>query len=123
MKFEVKLYSFFFGKYVGSDEFDNRYYIAKKNSYNGKKKRWVIYNGICEATKVPPAWHLWLHYTSDIVPQTKYSWQKPHLPNLTGTKNAYLPKGHLLRDGVRQKSTSDYEAFDPDKICSLKENI
>ena len=36
-----------FGKFIGEDEFGNKYYENKK------KKRWIIYNGEIEATKIP----------------------------------------------------------------------
>jgi len=81
---------------VGSDEFGNKYYLGKNTSYLGKRKRFVIYNGIDESSKVPPLWHAWLHYISDDTPSSqdekqKHDWQKPYLPNLTGTKYAYNP--------------------------------
>ena len=52
-----------------------------------KRKRWVIYNGIVEASKVPAEWHAWLHYTAEAPLSTanEFEWQKEHLPNLTGT--------------------------------------
>ena len=30
-----------------------------------RRKRWVIYNGVVEASRVPADWHGWLHYTND----------------------------------------------------------
>jgi NADH:ubiquinone oxidoreductase subunit len=81
---------------TGTDEFGNEYFEHK----NGK--RFVIYNGIAEASKVPAEWHGWLHYSSDISPSQirthKFSWQKIHLPNLTGTKNAYLPQNSSVKN-------------------------
>ena len=40
------LYTLFFGKLVGKDSFGNKYYISKKG------KRWVIYNGEINASKI-----------------------------------------------------------------------
>lgn len=76
----------FFAKKVGEDEFNNQYY-QKEN------RRYVLYKGIAEPSKVPTHWSSWLHYISDEIPTTpkKYSWQKTHTPNLTGTKFAYNP--------------------------------
>ena len=40
-------------------------------------KRWVIFNGKIEATKVPPHWHAWLHKTIEDPPLNyshKYFW-------------------------------------------------
>ena len=53
------------GRLVGQDEYGNRYYEAKdaRDSYDGRRRRWVIYNGYAEASKVPPDWHGWLHHT------------------------------------------------------------
>ena len=46
------------GEPVGTDDFGNRYYQNKDGS-----RRWVIYNGTVEASRVPPDWHGWLHHT------------------------------------------------------------
>lgn len=102
---------------VGEDEIGNRYYISSSSDYLGKKRRLVIYNGIAEPSKVPPMWHAWLHYLVDEVPlngkNKGYEWQKPHQPNLTGTKHAYFPKGDKLGEGKRTKVSSDYEPWKP----------
>lgn len=110
----TKLHTLFYGKYVGSDEFGNRYYESRRAS-NGKRRRWVMYNGIVEASKVSPSWHGWLHHTLD-APLTDvkcFSWQKPHQPNLTGTTGRYLPPGHISKGGVRSPATADYEPWIP----------
>ena len=43
--FGTFLYTIFFGKLVGKDEFGNKYYKNKKG------KRWVIYKGEVNASK------------------------------------------------------------------------
>ena len=78
-----------------------------------------IYAGETEASRVPPEWHGWLHHTAQDPPtaeemQHRYPWQKPHQPNLTGTPQAYRPRGSLLRGGVRAPATGDYEAWKPE---------
>ena len=76
------------GKYVGKDEFGNKYYKSKKD------ERWVIYQNDIEATKITSDWYLWMHHTIDKVPnlkENKYSWQKKHLENQTGTNNRFKP--------------------------------
>jgi NADH:ubiquinone oxidoreductase subunit len=77
----------------------------------------VIYKGSVEASKVPADWHGWLHYTEASPPPeegfAKQSWQKPHLPNLTGTVHAYRPQGHALKGGKRAAATGDYEPWTP----------
>ncbi len=112
----TRLHSLFFGKKVGEDEFGNKYYTEKKPSVGERKKRWVIYNGSVEPSKVPPLWRGWLHYNIDELPDNKqkHGWMKPHLPNLTGTKGAYFPKGHIRNNNERAKSTSDYESWSPE---------
>ena len=111
----TKLHTLFFGSYVGADEFGNRYYQARKTSHWNRKRRWVIYNGKPEASKVPPYWHGWLHYTlnAPLSEQPKYLWQKKHQPNLTGTTGRYLPPGHISKGGVRSAASADYEPWNP----------
>lgn len=81
-------------KKVGEDHFGNEYCVSYSKDYLGRKKRFVIYNGLNLSSKVPPLWHAWLHYLSDEIPdynETRFSWQKDPKPNLTGTKYAYDP--------------------------------
>lgn len=105
-------------KKYGKDRFGNKYFIAKKvDPVLKKKKRMVWYNGKAEATKVPPVWHAWLHYmTDEVATETEYNWQKDHIPNLTGTKLAYRPPGHIASGGVREKVSSDYVAWQPSNL-------
>jgi NADH:ubiquinone oxidoreductase subunit len=86
------------GNYIASDDYGNKYY--EERFYFGqpkdrKPRRWVVYNGIPEGSKVPAEWHAWLHFTSNQTPQkarqVEYAWMKPHLPNFTGTTKAYEP--------------------------------
>ena len=55
----TRLYTIFFGKFIGKDEFGNRYYQSKKG------KRWVIYYGEIDASKIPVEWYSWIHFTSN----------------------------------------------------------
>ncbi len=106
--------------FVGQDELGNKYYEAKdtRDSYDGRKRRYVVYNGYAEASKVTPDWHGWLHHTFDepptVEPLKRQSWEKDHQPNLTGTLHAWKPKGSIARGGERQKATGDYEAWKPE---------
>lgn len=113
----TRLFTWFSGSCVGRDEFGNRYYQQRSKPRHGRRKRWVLYNGIVEASKVPPSWHGWLHYTVEkpmsFEEANKHEWQKPHMPNLTGTKHAYLPSGHVLKGAERDSTVSDYEAWHP----------
>jgi NADH:ubiquinone oxidoreductase subunit len=75
----------------------------------------VLYKGLPEPSKVPPNWHGWLHYTLDApLPETpSHPWVKPPLPNLTGTKEAYLPQGHVARTGEHAATIADYQPWTP----------
>jgi NADH:ubiquinone oxidoreductase subunit len=107
------------GELVGTDEFGNRYYQSRDNvSYDGRRRRWVVYNGYAEASKVTPDWHGWLHYTfaepPTEVPLPRRRWEKDHQPNMTGTPLAWRPPGSLAAEGVRPAATGDYEAWKPE---------
>ena len=100
------IYTLFTGKFVGSDEFGNKYYS------NSKGKRWIIYKNIVEASKIPPEWHLWIHFLVNNKPSdnlNKFKWQKKHVENLTGTKKAYKPDGSLTSDS--QIDIKKYETW------------
>ena len=64
---------------------------------------------------VPSEWHAWLHYTTNapLVEQARRPWEKPHLPNVTGTAAGYRPSGHDYQGGERARATGDYEAWTP----------
>jgi NADH:ubiquinone oxidoreductase subunit len=109
------LYTKFKGQRVGEDEFGNIYYRSSKKRAGNREERWVIFVGEAEASKVPAEWHAWLHHTTNAPIETdQKNWEKPHLPNATGTENAYLPPGHDRRGGHRAPATGDYEAWAPD---------
>ncbi len=109
----TSLYTWRKGVRVGEDGEGNVYYRSKDG-----KKRWVIYNGEAEASRVPPEWHLWLHRTADTPPSEQplpvKSWEKEHKPNLSGQPGAYFPPGSLHRSGQRARATGDYEAWRPE---------
>ncbi len=115
------LYTKLFGEHVGTDQLGNRYYRRKKSNNRVatlmREKRWVIYDGDIEASKVPAEWHGWLHHTVKELPDfeniQRYEWQKDHEPNHTGTSLAYRPPGHVLSGGKRDKATGDYESRSP----------
>ena len=108
------------GIFVGQDATGNRYFEAKDNSdsYDGRKRRWVIYNGYAEASKVTPDWHGWLRHTfanpPTVEPMVRRSWEQDHIPNLTGTVHAWRPKGSIARGGERARAAGDYEAWRPE---------
>lgn len=112
------LFTWLNGKQVGEDAYGNRYYVHKKGRLrDGREMRWVLYKGMTEASKVPPDWHAWLHHAADAPldegSAPRFDWQKDHLPNLTGTRYAYRPPGHVLEGGRRDHATGDYEPWTP----------
>ncbi|WP_334129112.1 NADH:ubiquinone oxidoreductase subunit NDUFA12 [Sneathiella sp.] len=115
----TRLFTWLRGELVGEDQFGNRYYREKGKPTGpvGRERRWVIYKGKPEASKVPPAWHIWLHYTTDLLPgeqeMPQAPWIEEHVPNLTGTDLAYRPEGSILKTGKRQRGTGDYEPWRP----------
>ncbi len=99
------------GKRVGEDEAGNIYYTNADGS-----RRWVIFNGEVEGSRVSPAWHGWLHHTFDEMPGgtplEHKPWEKPHIANMTGTTAAYAPAGSLRR--AKPAPRADYEAWTPE---------
>ena len=93
---------FLFGKLVGKDDLGNKYYQTKKG------KRFIIYNGEVDASKIPNEWYSWIHFTPNKIEKKhdleKYEWQKPHQPNLTGTESAYYPNKN--KDVIQKKYKS-----------------
>lgn len=115
MSIGTRLFTWANGTLVGTDASGNRYYTERKAPAGRRVKRWVIYNGSPEASVVPAEWHAWLHYTTEqpLTAAPRQDWQKPHEANYTGTVAAYLPPGHDLRGGKRERSPADYEAWQP----------
>ena len=105
--FGTFVYTLIFGRFVGEDEFGNKYYSDSK-----EKKRWVIYKKRVESTKIPPNWHSWIHFQTKNKPNLKrqlFSWQKQHEENLTGTKRAHKPDGSMLNN--EKKDMKKYETW------------
>jgi NADH:ubiquinone oxidoreductase subunit len=96
---------------AGEDEQGNVYYQTRDG-----KRRWVIYNGECQASRISPEWHGWMHFTWDETPSeaplAHKAWELPHKENLTGTAGAYLPAGSLRRAAPVKRH--DYEAWQPE---------
>jgi len=95
----TRIQTLFLGKLIGKDHFGNKYYESKAG------KRWVIYNGEVEATKIPNEWYSWIHFTKNKIENSKefkkFKWQKSHQPNPTGTEKAYHPTKN--KDGIKKK--------------------
>ena len=105
----------FCGEEVGHDVFGNRYYRERKAPPKGvREKRWVMFEGEPEASKIPPEWHIWLHYTADapLPDSARKAWQIPSIENMTGTPEAWFPPA--LEGKNRPKATGDYQAWKPE---------
>ena len=107
----TQLFTWRRGVRVGTDTQGNIYYKTADDS-----RRWVIFNGECEASRISPDWHGWLHRTWDEppsdVPLSHKAWEKPHQANLTGSAAAYAPSGSLrVAEPTRRK---DYDAWVPE---------
>ncbi len=107
----TQLFTWRKGVKVGEDDQGNRFYQTRDG-----KKRWVIYNGEIEASRVSPDWHGWLHHTWNDppteTPMRHKPWEKPHIENLTGTPLAYAPPGSIRRPVPEERR--DYEAWRPE---------
>lgn len=99
------------GVKVGEDDQGNVFYHNRDG-----KRRWVIFNGEAEASRVSPEWHGWLHHTyadpPTEAPLPRKTWEKPHEENQTGTAMAYAPAGSIRRGDPADRS--DYEAWSPE---------
>lgn len=107
----TQLFTWRNGVKVGEDSEGNVFYQSRDG-----KKRWVVFNGEAEASRVSPDWHGWLHHTWD-EPPTKAAlkhkpWEKPHQENLTGTALAYAPPGSIRRPEPAPRT--DYDAWSPE---------
>ena len=104
------------GEHVGTDGQGNKYYRSKSKD-GQQERRWVIYDGANDASRVPSEWHGWLHGSGDDVPESFLPepkiWEVDYTPNATGTMEAYRPAGALEKGGKRARATGDYEAWTP----------
>jgi NADH:ubiquinone oxidoreductase subunit len=107
----TQLFTWRKGVRVGEDDQGNIYYRTKDD-----KRRWVIFKGEAEASRINPEWHGWLHHTWNAPPNEQplkhKSWEKPHEENRTGSALAYVPAGSLHNS--QTKDRQDYEAWQPE---------
>lgn len=107
----TQLFTWRKGVKVGEDDSGNIFYESRDG-----KKRWVVFNGEVEASRVGPEWHGWLHHTwkepPTKAPLARKDWEKPHQENLTGTAMAYAPTGSIRKSTPSPRQ--DYEAWSPE---------
>ena len=103
-----------FGCEVGRDAAGNVYFQHRDN----QARRWVIYAGDNDGSRVPPGWSAWLRGTIDELPDkglpARRAFETAPLPNVTGTAQAYRPGGAIERGAKRAAATGDYQAWKPD---------
>ena len=108
----TRFYTWRKGVLVGDDAQGNVFYQTRDG-----KRRWVIFAGECEASRVGADWHGWLHHTFAQPPTKrplpKQDWEKPHKENQSGTAGAYYPDGSL-RKGAGAVAAG-YEAWSPNQ--------
>lgn len=116
--FQIRWFTFRRGRKVGVDSYGNTYYVDTKRKLHGHERRWVLYAGGNDASKVPPEWFGWLHYTMDAPlgddARKGKAWIKPHEPNKTGTSQAYRP--HRGRGAAAAQES--YQAWHPADDCA-----
>ena len=106
----TRLHTFLHGRLVGSDLDGNKYYINKKDA----ERRWVIYNGETDASKINANWHDWIHYRTNEIPiveKKEKSWYKKHTMNYTGTDKYYSPRNSSSKKS--RPTNKSYEAWSP----------
>lgn len=107
----TQLFTRRFGEKVGEDVDGNVFYRNADDT-----RRWVLYEGSNDATRVGPDWYGWLHFTVRKPPTEEpvvhKAWEKPHQPNMTGSEGAFLRQGSIRRADV--KPQADYEAWSPE---------
>ncbi len=112
----IRLKTLVRGDFIGEDQYGNRYYQEKIlfSKPAGSLRRWVLYNGLPEPSKIPPEWYYWLHMAAEapLTHRAKFFWEKEHQQNLTGTVDCYLPLGHNLTD---HKPYRFYSQWNPDQ--------
>ncbi len=113
----TSLFSALNGERVGADAAGNAYFRSKPKK-GRPERRWVIYEGANDASRVPAEWHGWLHGSFDELPESHLAppriWEADYVPNQTGSAAAYRPQGALERGGHRARATGDYEGWTPD---------
>ncbi|MGB7405011.1 MAG: NADH:ubiquinone oxidoreductase subunit NDUFA12 [Pacificimonas sp.] len=113
----TRLWSKRHGEEVGRDDQGN-VYMKKPAKAGQRERRWVIFAGENEASRVPPEWHGWLHRTLPDPPTPEMRarpWIRDHRANPTGTALAYVRPGTLTTGSDRPTTTGDYESWSPDE--------
>ncbi len=105
-------------RFIGEDDYGNRYFEDRKKSVGGRHRRFVMYRGLAEPSKVPAEWHGWLHHTLDAppldAPLPRKAWETDHTPNMTGTPFAQKPPRAGKTSEADPAGSEGYEKWTPD---------
>ena len=109
-------------KFIFEDYYQNKYFELSKKDYSGSFVRYVVYFCSKNASFIPGFCDQWLRgnlSNEDLKNSNhvfeKISYLKPHSPDLTGTKNRFLPKFHPLnrsKNNIQLKSI--YKNWNPE---------
>ena len=103
------------GEEVGRDAQGNVYFKHRKDP----ARRWVMYSGGNDSSRVAPGWNAWLRGTIDDIPDKslppRRAFEAAPQPNLTGSDQAWRPAGSIRAGGQRPAATGDYSAWTPDQ--------
>ena len=99
------------GKEVGRDEAGNLYFQHKDDP----KRRWVIYAGNNDGSRVPPGWQSWLRGTIDELPERvdvvdvfRRSANVPkHVEEIVALPPERRPKVVWLQSGIRHDAATE----------------
>ena len=101
-------------------EFGNAYYRTRGGAIDpalGFERRWVIYNGVSEASMTPPGWNGWLHHTVDVPPTRKTTSRIRGNCRTSATRPAprrrFVPTARRFARDRARPSSGDYEAWSP----------
>ncbi len=82
------LFSWRNGVKVGTDSLGNTYFRGKRDG-----RRWVIYNGSNDASRIPPEWYSWIHRQIEGTPDEALppvrKFEKPATGNRTSGTAAF----------------------------------
>ena len=105
----TRLFSARKGSKIGTDELGNVYFEGGIDVH-GKPRRWVIYSGANDASRVTPEWHGWLHGTHAETPDKAL----PPVAGLAAAAPAQHDR-HARRLSARRRAGSRWQACRRDR--------
>lgn len=111
----TRIHLIFFARFIGEDEYRNKYFQSnKRKDYLSRYKRFCIFNGKVEASKIPAEWHSWMHYNAEApISYKKQFWMKSHTPVLTGTVYAFTPNSNSSTNIYEKTNAKKNQNYTP----------